>query len=540
MSGAEKQTPKTPKTPKPPKTVLPEAQTVAAIDIGSNSLRMVIAEVRGNGRIDVIERLQQTVHLGQDTFRRGRLTGRTMRAAIGVLRDYAKLLDLYNVERTRAVATTAVREAGNSDTFLDRVYMATGLSVEVIDTSEESRLTVSAVQQAVGGALGLRRMDVLIADVGGGSTLLTVLHKGEIAASQSFPLGSIRLQEVLSTGRELPDVSAELLRQQIANVVSTAEGLLPLGSIKGFVAVGGDARFAAKEVGKATSSSNLHTVSRPQLDKLVRKCHRHSADELARRYGLSFAEAETLNPALLVYQELMHVTRARRMIVPHVSMRDGLVMDLARTVTGQEDQALIKGVTQSATAIAEKYRVNLPHARAVARLSVKLFDELREEHGLSGRHRLLLRVAGLVHEVGGYVSARAHHKHSYYLVLNSEIFGLTRAEIVLVAHITRYHRRGCPKPSHVDYVSLPRESRVVISKLASLLRVADALDRSHAQQIRDFRCERQGEDLILSVPGVSDLTLERKAIAAKADLFEDVYGLRVRLEEAQLSAPAGA
>ena len=224
-----------PNQSKPPAAVT--AKTVAAIDVGANALRMVIAEVFSDGRIEVLERLQRAVRLGQDTFRRGRLGGESMRAAVQVLRDYRQLLDLYKVEKVRAVATTAVREAANGDTFLDRVFMATRLNVEVIDTSEESRLTVSAVRQAVGDALGVNQRQTLIADVGGGSTLLTLLENGEIATSQSLRLGSIRLQEVFSTSEESPQRSADLLRQHITNALATLQSV-SLEEIDSFVAVG--------------------------------------------------------------------------------------------------------------------------------------------------------------------------------------------------------------------------------------------------------------------------------------------------------------
>jgi exopolyphosphatase/guanosine-5'-triphosphate,3'-diphosphate pyrophosphatase len=528
-------TPK-PKTAQQSDAAAVGAQSVAAIDIGANSVRMVIAEVSPDGEVEVLERLQRAVRTGQDTFRRGRLGGSTMRAAVAILRDYRRLLDLYAVQQVRAVATSAVREAANADAFLDRVLMATGLDVEVINTSEESRLTVSAVRQALGDAPQMNRKETLIADVGGGSSLLTILHGGEIAASQSLRLGSIRMQEALGVAGEPPERAAELLRQQIANTIAALAASLPLKTVQLFVAVGGDARFAAHEAGRLTRSADLHTVSRAQFDKLVGRCEGQPPEQLARRYALPFADAETLKPALLVYQELIRATHVRSMVVSHVSMRDGLLLDLVRSVTGQEDRALSEGVIHSATAIAEKYRVDLKHAGHVADLAARLFDEMQSEHGLPARCRLLLRVAGLLHETGGFVSSRAHHKHSYYLIANSEVFGLTRNEINTVAHIARYHRRSGPKPSHVEYMSLPRETRMTVSKLAALLRLADALDRGHAQQARDVWCERRQEDLIIYVPQASDLTLERHSLAAKADLFEDVYALRVRLEE----APGGA
>jgi exopolyphosphatase/guanosine-5'-triphosphate,3'-diphosphate pyrophosphatase len=507
------------------------AKTVAAIDVGANALRMVIAEVFSDGRIEVLEQLQRAVRLGQDTFRRGRLGGESMRAAVGVLRDYRQLLDLYKVEKIRAVATTAVREASNGETFLDRVFMATRLNVEVIDTSEESRLTVSAVCRAVGDSLGVNQRQTLIADVGGGSTLLTVLEDGEIATSQSLRLGSIRLQEMFSTSEESPRRSADLLRQHIGNAISTLESVVALDEIDSFVAVGGDARFAAREIGTPTESTDLIVVDKAEFDKLVDRCERHTAEELSKRHGLPFAEAETLNPALLVYQLLLQKTKAAQMIVSHISMRDGLLLELAREVTGQQDEALLKGVIHSATTIAEKYHVDLGHARNVANVAVRLFDVFQPDHGLGPRQRLLLRVAALLHEVGGFVSSRAHHKHSEYLIANSEIFGLNRNETTVVSQIARYHRRSVPRSSHPMYMALTRESRIVVNKLAALLRVADALIRGHRRRESEIRFQREGDELVVTMPAGADLLLEERAVETKGDLLEDIYGVKIRLEE---------
>jgi exopolyphosphatase / guanosine-5'-triphosphate,3'-diphosphate pyrophosphatase len=514
--------------PKAPAAVT--AKTVAAIDVGANALRMVIAEVFSDGRIEVIEQLQRAVRLGQDTFRRGRLGGQSMRAAVQVLRDYRQLLDLYKVEKVRAVATSAVREATNGETFLDRAFMATRLNLEVIDTSEESRLTVSAVRQAVGDALGVNQRQTLIADVGGGSTLLTLLENGEIATAQSLRLGAIRLQEVFSTSEESPRRSADLLRLHISNALATLQSV-SLEEVDSFVAVGGDARFAAREAGTPTESADLAVIDLAGFDKLVDHCEQYTAEELSKRHGLSFAEAETLNPALLVYQILLHKTKAEQMIVSHVSMRDGLLLELAREVTGKEDEAVLIGVIHSATAIAEKYRVDLHHANNVAEVAVRLFDLFQADHGLGPRHRLLLRVAALLHEVGGFVSSRAHHKHSEYLIANSEIFGLNRGEIGLVSLIARYHRRSVPRPSHLSYMAIQRDSRVVVNKLAALLRVADATIRGHRRQLSDIQFQRHGDELIVSLPSGRDLLLEERAMETKGDLFEDIFGVKIRLEE---------
>jgi exopolyphosphatase/guanosine-5'-triphosphate,3'-diphosphate pyrophosphatase len=446
------------------------------------------------------------------------------------VRDYRQVIDLYQVEKIRAVATSAVREASNVDTFLDRIFLTAGFHIDVIDTSEECRLTVSAVRQAIGPRLGGNQRPTLIADVGGGSTLLTLLENGEIAASQSLRLGSIRLQEMFSTSEESPQRSADLLRQHISNALNNLQTPLPLPDIETLVAVGGDARFTAREIGEPTESADLAVVKATDFDTFVERCEHYAPEDLSKRHGLPFAEAETLNPALLVLQILLHSIKAEQMFVSQVSMRDGLLLELAQEVTGQEDEDLLRGIIHSAMSIAEKYHADLDHARNVADVAVRLFDLLQSDHGLKKRHRLLLRLAALLHEVGGYVSNRAHHKHSEYLIANAEIFGLNRNEINLVAQIARYHRRSIPRARHPNFMALRREDRVVVGKLAALLRVADALIRGHYRRTQEIRIERHGDELLVALPGANRL-LEERSLAAKGDLFEEIFGMKIRLEE---------
>jgi exopolyphosphatase/guanosine-5'-triphosphate,3'-diphosphate pyrophosphatase len=273
-------------------------------------------------------------------------------------------------------------------------------------------------------------------------------------------------------------------------------------------------------------------IHHADFDKFVDHCERFTAEGISKRHGIPFAEAETLNPALLVYQLLWHKMKAPRMIVSHASMRDGLLLELAHEVTGQEDEALLLGVIHSAMALADKFHVDPNHAGNVGEVAVAIFDFLQADHGLNKRYRMLLRIAAILHEVGGFVSNRSHHKHSEYLIANSEIFGLNRMEITLVSQIARYHRRSVPRSSHPNYMALPRELRVVVNKLAGILRVADALIRGNLRRAHEIRFQRRGDDLIVTLPSGSDLLLEEHALSAKGDLFEEIFGLKIRLEEA--------
>jgi exopolyphosphatase / guanosine-5'-triphosphate,3'-diphosphate pyrophosphatase len=240
---------------------------------------------------------------------------------------------------------------------------------------------------------------------------------------------------------------------------------------------------------------------------------------------------------LLGYQSLLQATKAQSVFVSDANMRNGLLLDLTRAFRASEVQAQLSGIIHAARGVGDKYHYDAAHAQHVAELSVQLFDFLKPVHQLDDRDRLLLDVAGILHDVGAFVGSSSHHKHSFYLIANCELFGLRRAELMLVALVARYHRRSPPKRTHVEYVSLTREERMTVSKLAAILRVADALDRGHAQQVRNARYELDSNELIIYVLGVPDLTLERRAMAGKMDLFEDVYGLKVRLEEADAAAP---
>ncbi len=279
--------------------------TVAVIDIGANSVRMEIAEISPEGETAVMERMQQPVRLGRDAFVYGELRQETISATIAILRDYRRLLDTYRVTSVHTVATSAVREAKNAEPFLDRVARTVGFDVDIIEPSEQCRLIVTAVRHDLKDALDLSRRTVLVAEVGGGNTLLSVLRSGEITASQSYDLGAIRMQEMLATAQEQPVRAAELLRHHIANTVDEIRKSMQLHTIGTFIAVGGDARFVASQVGQPMAEGRLEAISADKLEKFLAQAVPATTEELARRFQLSFAHAETLVPALLVYQALL-------------------------------------------------------------------------------------------------------------------------------------------------------------------------------------------------------------------------------------------
>jgi exopolyphosphatase/guanosine-5'-triphosphate,3'-diphosphate pyrophosphatase len=506
-------------------------RTVAVLDLGASAVRLVVAELTPGEPARILEEASRAVLLGADTFTHGRLGPVTIDAALKALEGFRRIMDTYGVEQYRAVATSAVREAQNRDAFVDRVRLRTGLEVEVVDGSEENRLTYVAVRETLRDDEALRAPSALLVEVGGGSADISLLRQGEPAFSGTYAIGSIRLRQTIASWHGSHEQRLRLLRRHIHNIVEDIRREMPLGEAGHFIALGGDVRFAATRVGQEAASDRRWTIERAAFLEFAEQMATIETDQLVEGERLALVEAETLVPALLVYRELLSETAATQVLVPEASLRAGLLLDLAQSAEGRGIEGFSRQVLASAEALGGKYRFDARHSRQVARLACRLFDELRGEHGLSARHRLLLEVAALLHDIGNFVSLRAHHKHSLYLLSASEIFGLSTDDMNIVANTPRYHRRALPQKTHPTYVALDRDERVAVDKMAALLRLANALDADHLQKVTELRVASEEGALVVEIEGSGDLSIERLVGLSRADFLTDVFGRRVVLRE---------
>jgi len=508
----------------------PRARPLAALDLGASAVRLMVAEA---GPLRVLEDVSRGVLLGRDTFTHGRLGAATVEATLKALEGFRRIMDTYGVTRYRAVATSAVREAQNRDTVLDRIRVRTGIDVEVIDGSEENRLSYTAVRAELQGHPALDVGDALLVQVGGGSADLSFLRRGQPLHSGTYPLGSIRMRTSLAGWHGSTEQGARLMVRHIHNVVDDIRRDMPLREARHFIALGGDMRFAAARVLGELPETGPAVIERAPFLELCDAIVGYDVERLVEEFRLAQADAETLVPALLACRELLTETAAQQITVPAASLRMGLLLDLVHDGDSQGIEDFGRQVLASAAVLGEKYRYDVPHARNVAWLAVRLFDELRAEHGLGQKSRLLLEVAALLHDVGNYVNLRGHHKHSQYILSMSEIFGLSRDDMALVGNVARYHRRAFPSKSHLPYMALEREVRVDVNKLAALLRVANALDADHLQKVADVRVVVEDGNWVLEVDGAGDLTMERLATLARADHLVEVFGRKLGFREAR-------
>jgi len=503
---------------------LPPPRLVAVLDMGASAIRLVIAEVVSNGSVRVIEEASRGILLGRDTFSSGAIRSQTVDAAVATLEGFRSIIEGYGVHEVQAVATSAVREARNGDVFLDRIQGRTGISFGIINEAEESRLVFLAAKQALERHAALRGARTLLVEVGGGSTSLTLLNRGETNRSGVYALGAVRLRQQLNLRRLSHDVQISLLKRSILNVIDDIRLEIPLGRVTHLVAIGGDVRFAAAQIMEQETDKSERAIPREAFFAFCDEVERLDEDHLVDRFRLPAVEAETLVPSLLVYRTLLAETVAKRVIVSDASLRTGVLLDYAMAGGRLATEEFERQVLASAESVGQKFRFDRAHGRHVSMLATLLFDQIRDEHGLGARERLLLQVAALLHDVGMYISLRAHHKHSQYLLSASQIFGLSDDETAIVANIARYHRRGFPQLSHLPYVALDREDRLIVNKLASILRLANALDAEHLQKVRDLRFVRNDRVWTLELNGQGDLTMEQLAATARADLLAETFG----------------
>jgi exopolyphosphatase / guanosine-5'-triphosphate,3'-diphosphate pyrophosphatase len=523
---------------------------IAAIDIGSNAIRLRVVEVdppamgpdgpRFSAFRDVLVE-RAPVRLGHDVFTKGRIEAGVIGAACEALRRFRAAMDGAKVDRYRAVATSAAREAQNGDVFVERAEREAGIHVDVIEGVEEARLVQLAVE-AVGEGLFLRGRSALLIDIGGGSTELTLLPRSSDTARRSgtatltcsLPIGTVRLVEAFLEGRGPIDaVHRSLLEEYIDRVFTEAIPKireLSLDAVDLLIGTGGNIETLADLCPIPSAFPETRAIEVAAMQRLLDELCKKNVDERAQAYGLRPDRADTIVPAATVLCRIARSFRIDAIAAPGVGLKEGVLVDLARAHFVPEDfrgEAL--ALTEVCLQLGRRYRFDEAHGTLVAKLGVKLFDDLAPRHRMGQRDRILLHAAALLHDIGDFVRYEGHHKHSYYLITNSDLLGMTPEERAIVANVARYHRKSAPQLDHDNFRALSREARTRVKPMAAILRVADALDREHRGKVTDVTGRVEGETLVLAVQGAADRALEEWTVRAKAGMMKDAFGLEVRI-----------
>jgi len=505
----------------------------AAIDIGSNSIRMEAAEVAPGQPIRVLASDREVTRLGESVFRSGSVSDEALRATCAVLARMAALYRKLEVVGVRAVATSAIRDTRNQKEFLERAAEAAGTRIEIISGREEARLIHLGVESAWPQP-GRR---ALLIDIGGGSAEIISAEDGQLREAFSKPLGAVRLNEMFL--RDDPPSPRQLreMHEYIQEKLSSA--LRRLGT------AGWDRAIATSATASAIASavSRVPRSKRDEIDRLristaqVRRLNaRLSQLNLAARRkvtGIGPRRAEIIVPGLAVLLDFAQQFHLPAVYYSRAGVRDGIIADLAARNVGAERSRLSRDQRREVEEMARRYGVPLERARKVAHDASLLFSALQPIHGLPPAAGKLLEAAAYLCDVGHYVSSASHHKHAYYVVANSDMAGFTDRERLLIASLCRYHRKSLPGPLHSAYQALTTEEKRTLMQLIPILRLADNLDRSHNQRLQRVDVGTRDGEIVLQVHSDGNLDLEQWRAERAGEAFRQIYNRTVTVAKAK-------
>jgi exopolyphosphatase / guanosine-5'-triphosphate,3'-diphosphate pyrophosphatase len=455
-------------------------------------------------------------------FTDGRIEPGAAAAASDALAQISLRMKDLAIARYRAVATSAVRESNNRREFLRRIRDRVGLRLEVISGPEEIRLVHAAVRRRV--PLGTDPW--ILVELGGGSVEMALADGERVRWSETHAMGAVRLLELFARAGSEPEGFAHLVREYVATM--RIPDRLRAARAKGLIGTGGNIDSLAHLRPAGTAAGGPLRLSLPDLRSMIAELSRLPAEERMRRFGLRPDRADVIVPAAIVYEHLAVAVGAEEILVPGGGVREGIVFDLMERLTHRQDTRE-KQAVEDAAQLGRKFLFDEVHARHVARLAVSLFDQLEDLHGLGARDRRFLATAAILHDVGGFVSYKGHHKHSQYLISRSELPGFTPKEMLLVGTIARYHRKGPPSSLHPEFALLPPVERQRVRRLSALLRIADALDKEHRQKITRIEVDRRDGQVRIRAVDAAEVLLEQWALQKKDEVFREVFGVPVIL-----------
>jgi exopolyphosphatase/guanosine-5'-triphosphate,3'-diphosphate pyrophosphatase len=508
---------------------------IAAIDIGTNSVHMIVVRVRPDLSFEVIDREKSMVRLGAGGLDGKALTTESMNAALQALSKFKRLAESHSVDVILAAATSATREARNGGEFLARIEAETGIRPRVITGNDEARLIHLAAVYGVD--VGSARAVVI--DVGGGSVEISLGTATSTQAAKSFKIGVIRLTErfVKSDPLSRHD-ERELARHVLDEIDRHCEQIVSTGfdrviGTSGTILSLGTVATAISEGAVPSELRNLRVPAK-QIRRLRKEVVALSLAQRLTMPGLDPRRADLVVAGAVLLDTILRRLGAEDITLCDLALREGLVLDYIRR--NSKHIAHVDSIPdvrrRSSLELAERCNYYAEHAQQVVRLALALFDQTRTIHGLTDREREWLEFAALLHDIGAHISYERHHRHSYYLIRNGDLRGFDPDEIEVVALVARYHRRGTPKRSHEEYARLPAPLRRTVRTLSSILRVAESLDRSHTQTISGLDFRDRGDDGLLQVQTAGDAELEVWATNRHLRPFERFLGKPVRLEAA--------
>jgi exopolyphosphatase/guanosine-5'-triphosphate,3'-diphosphate pyrophosphatase len=493
---------------------------IAAIDAGSNAVRLSIARAYSALDVEPLVNERFPLRLGEGVFVRHRFSEETLKKGVKAFRHLKEIMDEYGVTKYRAVATSASREALNSGTLVHRVKLATGIRLEVISAKEESRLG----REAAIAALGPESQPHCVADLGGGSLEINILRDHAVLQSAQLPIGTVRLMTTLGIPGVIRPAQAEQVRRYVRALLESRLPNRPNLADQIAVALGGNAETLSN-VAPGPRREGLPTLEISLLRERLPDILERDLRDRMEAYGVRRDRADVMGIAAIIFVTLGRYLNIRHFLIPTVGIREGLLQEIARDAFSRKEphryNVQARQLLLGTRSFGRRLEYDQQHAEHVRELCLMLFDQLQPLHHLPPQARVQLEAGALLHDVGHRVSHRGHHKHGEYLALNGDIPGLEDRDRHIVAAIVRYHnRKSTPDADHPAYSTLNNTDKRIARRLASILRIAEGLDHSHRQRVQDLHATFQRGAVSIQVRSRGDAAEDIRDAERSSDLFE--------------------
>lgn len=505
--------------------MLNESLKIAVIDLGTNSLRLQIFEV-SEGQFEIIEDFKEIIRLGDDIYTTGKILPHSLENLSKLLKEIKRICDSKNVSKIRFIATAPLRETENPQEVSEVSFAAIGIKPEIISGEKEAEFAFLAATSS----FELEDSKVLIADIGGGSAEFVIANKGEISYKESTELGCNKLRHIF-LNQDPPETNdLNKLKNHIMDFIKKR----PFNrEVEHIICLGGTLNNVANVLYKNSSQSlsRVKYVDRKFLKKFIRIISGKTIDERAKIPGLDPKRADLVIPATVLIDCLMDTCGKSGFYTLSGGLRIGILIDTLNSMSiklnfqKNQDSLRISRILD----ICKKYKGEVAHLKHVKSLSMIIFDQLKSHFHLTDEQGDILEAAAMLHDIGNYISYSQHHKHSYYLIKYSDLIGYSDEEIEMVANVARYHRKSQPKKSHENFMKLTKIQKDTVKKLAAILRVADSLDRSHDQRVKNVIVDITENSIKLTLLGKGDFSLEIAGIMKKKDLFENIFSVELEV-----------
>jgi exopolyphosphatase/guanosine-5'-triphosphate,3'-diphosphate pyrophosphatase len=502
-------------------------ERTAAIYIASSDIIMKIAEKKGKDVI-ILEDLSYPINLGHDTFSRSAVAFEKIKILNQTINNFKKIAEEYLVEKVKIFATAALREALNKDYIIYQIKNNNQLNVEIFDNVEEHQMIYQGIRNTNKELEG----NNLFAYIGTGSLGVAVADQNCIIKNQSITLGSLKISEILKGIQHKTDEFHIVVDGYLSGYIYNLELFLNKFNINNFYASGKEIELIAKLAGVRKKSNNFN-ISRAAFYRLYNDVKSKTPKQLLEKYDLDEVEAETLLTSMTIYKNLMNLTQSNQIIGSTVTIETEVIRNMLFAGRSSElEKQSFKNIIASSRSAAEKYHYNKKHAETIEKIALDIFDALKDRFHLSKKERLLLQSAVILHDIGKYINLKKHYEHSYYLINNSDIADLNDYDKNIIAHIALNHSQSSTTNLKIKNTCFNNyEQRVLIAKLTSVLKIADALDKSHKEPFSEVEIDLKQNKLVLTINTEKDIYLEKWAFNDKSRIFKEVFGIDVSLNK---------